>query len=193
MRIAQVCPRYFPYRGGIEQHVKAISEGLLSLGHEVEVLSTDPGGKYDLEEMINGVKIRRFKSWAPNEAYFVSEALRKYLKGGKDNYDIIHAHSYHAIPALYAFLSKSSHGKTVFTPHYHGSGHTFVRNILHLPYAWIGKKLFLNADQVICVSEYEKSIVRQKFAISSRKIEVIPNGIFVDLIRQASPFFLSNK
>jgi glycosyltransferase involved in cell wall biosynthesis len=60
MRIAQVCPRYYPYIGGIETHVKEISERLMMRNFEVEVLTTDPSGKLPKEEIINCIKVRRF-------------------------------------------------------------------------------------------------------------------------------------
>ena len=42
MKIAQVCPRYYPYMGGVETHVKEVSEGLVKEGFEMEILTTDP-------------------------------------------------------------------------------------------------------------------------------------------------------
>jgi hypothetical protein len=53
---------------------------LASKGFEVEVLTTDPSGKLPLEEMINNVKVKRFRSWAPNEAYYFSPALAKAVR-----------------------------------------------------------------------------------------------------------------
>lgn len=40
MKIAQVCHRYPPNRGGVENHVKEISERL-AREHDIEVISTD--------------------------------------------------------------------------------------------------------------------------------------------------------
>jgi 1,2-diacylglycerol 3-alpha-glucosyltransferase len=45
LKIAQVCPRYFPYIGGVETNVKEISERLVLENHDVEVITTDPSGK----------------------------------------------------------------------------------------------------------------------------------------------------
>ncbi|MDI6640295.1 MAG: glycosyltransferase, partial [Methanocellales archaeon] len=70
MKIAQVCPRYHPDIGGVETHVKEISERLVKRGFEVEVICTDPTGRLPKHEMINGVKVTRFRSIAPNDAFF---------------------------------------------------------------------------------------------------------------------------
>ena len=176
MKIAQVCPRYYPYMGGVETHVREISEKLVKKGYEVEVLTTDPSRKLPKEEVINGVRIKRFNSWAPNEAYYFSRSLKRYLMKNSGQYDIVHAHSYHALPALYAAQAKKGN-KFVFTPHYHGGGHTFFRNLLHIFYKPVGREIFNKANCVICVSKYEKKLILKNFKINEKKIILIPNGI----------------
>ncbi len=121
MRIAQVCPRYSPYIGGVETHVEEISKRLVRMGHEVTVISTDPSGKLPKEEVIDGVKVLRFPAFAPGDAYYMSPSLRSYVKKAGE-FDIVHAHGYHAFPAYFASFTKAP--KFIFTPHYHGHGHT---------------------------------------------------------------------
>ncbi len=182
MKIAQICPRYFPCIGGVETHVKEISERLVLAGHEVEVITTDPTGKLNKRDTINGVKVTRFRSFAPGDAYYIAPQIYFYLK--KHNYDVIHAHSYHALPAFFAALGKSE-GKFVFTPHYHRSGHTPFRNLLHKPYRLFGKLIFSRADTVICVSEYEKKLLEDDFEVAG-KIVKIPNGINIEEFKHLS-------
>lgn len=175
MKILQVCPRYYPYIGGVEEHVRNISERLAK-NYELSVFTTDPSGKLPKQEVINGVAIRRFKSWAPNEAYYFSRELKKCLMENSDNFDIVHAHSYHAFPALYAAQAKDRN-KLIFTPHFHGKGHSFLRNLLHVPYKFWGKSIFMKADKIICVSNYEKGLIINNFKVDEEKIVVIPNGV----------------
>ncbi len=99
MRIAQVCPRYPPSRGGIESHVENLSRRLAAAGFRVEVLTTDAGTAARVE-VRDGVTVRRFKSWAPNGSYHFSPRLWRYLKEHGGEYDIFHAHSYRASPNL---------------------------------------------------------------------------------------------
>jgi len=173
LKIAQVCPRYFPDIGGVETDVKEISERLVSKGHDVEVITTDPSGKLNKEDMVNGVKVTRFKSFAPGSAYYFAPQIYSYLK--KHDYDVIHAHSYHALPALFAALSERKK-KFVFSPYYHRGGHTPFRNLLHKPYKFLGKMIFSRADTVICISEYEKRLVESDFNVAEKTIK-IPNGL----------------
>ena len=176
MRILQVCQRYYPYIGGLETHVRQISERLSRKGFEVEVLTTDPSGRLPSDEMVNGLRIMRFKSWAPNEAYYCSREFKRCLAKIASDYDVVHSHGYSAFPALYAAQTKGKN-KLIFTPHYHGRGHTFLRNILHVPYRLIAKNLFKRADRVICVSNHEKSLIVRNFKVNEEKISLIPNGL----------------
>jgi len=171
MRVAIVCPRFYPYIGGVETHVLEISKRLAKK-FDIEVITTDPTGKLKKFEEMYGFKVRRFKSFAPNEAYYFSLDLYRFIK--REKYDIIHAHNYHAFPALLAFLAKNN-SKFIFTPHYHGKGHSFIRDILHKPYKVIGRKMFEDADAIICVSRFEKKLVLKNFHV--KRLYVIPNGI----------------
>jgi len=175
MKILQVCPKYYPYFGGVETNVKETSERL-ARKFDVEVLTTDPSGKLPREDVINSVTIRRFRSWAPGESFFFSKDLKKYLSENSKHHDLIHAHNYHALPSAYAAEAKGR-CKLIFSSHYHGKGHTFFRNLLHIPYKFLGSKIFEKADQVICVSNYEKNLVAKHFKVEEEEIVVIPNGV----------------
>ncbi|MCW7074396.1 MAG: glycosyltransferase family 4 protein [Candidatus Methanospirare jalkutatii] len=178
MRVAQVCPRFYPDIGGVETHVYEISKRLAK-HFEIEVLSTDPGGRYLKVEKVDGFTVKRFKSIAPSNSYYFSLDMYRFLKKHSSDYNILHAHNYHAFPALFASLTKSKN-KLIFTPHYHGKGHSFIRDLLHRPYKIPGKRIFEKADAVICVSKFEKEIILKNFNMDSSKIFVIPNGVNLD-------------
>jgi len=71
MKILFVTPRYYPHIGGVETHVQSIAERLVKRGYDVEVYATDPKGILPVIEVINGIKVRRFRSFAPNNAYYL--------------------------------------------------------------------------------------------------------------------------
>jgi len=176
VRIIQVCPRFLPAIGGVETHVYEIAKRL-SKDNEVLVYTTDPSGKLPAEENIGGIKIKRFKSYAPNESYFFSPQLYFALK--KESCDILHLHSYQAFPAFLAYLAmnEKQRKKLIVTPHYHPKGGTAFRSALRKMYDRVQKQLLLKADKVICVSEHEKRLLKEKFGMSSQKMVHIPNGI----------------
>ena len=185
MKIAQVCHRYYPYIGGVETHVEEISKRLVRKGFDVEVLTTDSSGRLASECILNGVKVRRFRCWAPNDTYYFSRSLRIYLTRHSDSYDLVHAHHYSALPAFYTAQTKNTN-RLVFTPHYHGGGSTFFRNLLYIPYKILGGKIFKKADRIICVSNYEKTLVMDNFRVEEEKISVIPNGLNIDEFKDIS-------
>jgi len=172
MKILQVSPKYYPSIGGLEEHVKNISERLAK-EHEVAVFACDPSGKLQREEEINGVLVRRFKSFSPGDAYHISFEMAKELR--KCEFDIVHGHNYHAFP-----LYVSRHAKArrfVVTPHYHGHGHTAVRNFFIKLYKPFGKRIFEDADSIIAVSNYEKKLLVENFNLRESKISLISNGV----------------
>lgn len=80
MKIAFVALNYAPSRGGAQELVQHLAEGLVGRGHQVQVLTTDglrsPGapdrGRIDpADEVIGGVRVRRFAIPAP-----ISSGLR---------------------------------------------------------------------------------------------------------------------
>lgn len=183
MRIAQVCPRYYPFIGGVESHVRAISERLVKQGFEVDVLTTDPDGKLEPEVSINGVTVRRFRSWSPNESYHLSWKLEHFLSENTGSYDVVHAHAYHGFPAFH--VSRVA-DHFFFTPHYHGRGHTLVRDLLHTPYKPIGRRILRKADLIFCVSNYERELLRRNFQLDEKKLVLIGNGIDPEEFRQST-------
>jgi glycosyltransferase involved in cell wall biosynthesis len=174
MKIAEVCPRYHPYIGGVETTVQEISERMVKAGHAVDVITTLGDKNLAKHEIINGVNINRFNAFILNDSYFISPEMYFHLKS--HNYDIVHAHSYNAFPAAMAALAKKGAKKFVFTSHYHPGGHTDFRTMLHVPYSFIGNYVFSKADQVLCDSEFEKRIVDQTFNVSRKSI-MLPIGI----------------
>ncbi len=171
MKIIQVCPRYYPNIGGVETHVKEISEMLVYKGFEVEVVCTDPTGKLPKKEILNGVKITRFWAFAPGEAYFFSPAMYFYLKG--QDCDVVHAHSYHAFPALFASLATRKN--FVFTAHTFGANTSILKNIMHMFYKHIAKYLIINRSKIIIsVTKKEMDILINKFNLSLKRIVYIP-------------------
>jgi glycosyltransferase involved in cell wall biosynthesis len=173
MKIAQVCPRYKPHIGGVETVVEEISRRLAAKGHDVSVITTDPSGTLPGQETIDGVRVFRFPSYAPGDAYYLSLKLRDRLK--KESYDVVHAHGYHAFPALFAASCKAR--MLVFNPYYHGKGHTTFRNLLLKTYRTAGVKIFKKAGAVVCNSEFERGLVCRDFPAYCGKVRVISPGI----------------
>lgn len=170
MKIIQVCSKYYPDIGGIETHVKELSEALVKKGNEVEVVCTYSSHKLPEKDIINGVKITRFLAFAPGEAYFFSPAMYFYLK--RQDCDVVHAHNYNAFPAFFAALSKKK--IFIFTPHTFGFSKSFLRNILHRLYRPFGAHIFRRSDKIISTAQFERNWLKETFRIPDSKLIYIP-------------------
>jgi glycosyltransferase involved in cell wall biosynthesis len=178
MRIIQVCPRYFPHVGGVEQHVKHLSERLVQSGHEVEVLTTDPSGDLPEEDVIDGVTVKRYPVFAPQDTIYFSRPLYQALKHVEG--DIVHAHDYQAWPMLAAALSASSN-QARFIVTLHLSFSKIGQWVYSLYNPIFGRYIFNRASNLIIVSSATLSTL-PLLALYKEFVEYIPNGVDVGRI-----------
>jgi glycosyltransferase involved in cell wall biosynthesis len=173
MRICYVCPRYPPEIGGIETHVSEIASRLARRGCTVEVVAQRAGGTRSTEEL-DGVTVRRFPVPGSHQNRVLSLSLWRYLARRRRGWDLVHAHDYHALPALGAALAGAR--PLVLTAHYHGFGSSVRSRLVNAVYLPVGRLLFRRLDRVICVSEAEAALIRRHFPSARDRITVIPNG-----------------
>lgn len=184
-RIAYIAPQYAPSAGGVERHVAEIAERAATQGYDVEVLTQTVDRDLPRAERIGGVQVHRFAAVNGSRAFGLPPALFVHVARHASHYDLIHAHSYHGVPALAATLARDA--RVVFTPHYHGTGHTPLARRLHRPYRPFGARIFARAELVICVSNAERRLVERDFPATGDRITVVPNGVDVAAIRGAAP------
>jgi len=171
-----VCHLYPPYLGGVEKYVYAIATRL-NARHDVTVITTDPSKKLPKSERADGVLIRRFPSLAFSESIYHSTQMFGYLRQHSDDYDLVHANNYHALPSYYAAESKRRN-RLVLSPHFHGArGHSPMRSFLHIPYRLLGWRIFRRSDLVICNTNFEKNQILKDFRVSRAKLSVIRQGV----------------
>lgn len=177
-RILIAAPRYPPARGGVERHVEMLARGLTGRGIGVELAVTEPGLGRPVAERLDGILVRRFPTVRGDGTYFAAPRLAAWVWRHAADYDIVHAHGYHTLVAPAAALAAARHRvPLVVTPHYHGTGHTRIRALLHVPYRPIGARLLGRADRVLCVSLAEARLLEAHFG--PLRTTVVPNGIDV--------------
>jgi len=177
MKIVQVCPRYYPHIGGVEYVVKSVAERLAKLGHEVTLLAGEPSINKPEKEFINGVRVVRWPTWNPGDAYHIPrlrDKLEKFLKELSRNVDVTHVHSVHSMFSIYSLrILKNSIDRVVVTPYYHGTGHTVIRRFL-----WTFWRKYIKDTLRDCiihtVSKLEASLVEKDFGVKAIPIE---NGV----------------
>jgi len=90
MKIVMFTPYYFPKIGGLEKHVKMVSEELIRRGHHVTIITR----KYDEslcdDETVNGVKIIRYPNIKKLKKILWILKNRKMISDA----DIVHCHDF---------------------------------------------------------------------------------------------------
>lgn len=184
MRICMVTDNYYPYIGGIAEHVHHLSVELRKRGHTVKILTSKFGGRTveclqcvpdeeHIKRIGRGLVIRSNKSFSRIPLAIRPVArVRRYFK--EQRFDIIHIHGSLA-PTLPIVAINASRAVNVATFH---AGHD-----ASLGYALFRSELrsYFNAlHGLIAVSETAKSSCDKYFAGDYR---VIPNGIDLEFFR----------
>jgi glycosyltransferase involved in cell wall biosynthesis len=185
LRVLLVSPGFFPDRGGVEQHVTHLATELSTAGVQVEVLTARRGLYRSHTERHDGIRVRVLPAWRISSLSLSPRLALAALRAGR-HVDLVHVHSYHASSGLAAFVA--THTPVVLTPHYHGGGHTPLAVALHAAYRRMGASLLRAADAVVCVSRAEARALTHDFPAVAERIHVLPNGVDVQLLRQAQPF-----
>ena len=186
MRIAIVCAHYAPFAGGVESHVEEIAHRLADQGETVEVLTHHDDPALPDTELREGVLVRRHKVPVPSQHFGVSPAVWATLIRERHRYDVVHAHGYHSAAPLAATMAGAS--PLVFTPHYHGTGHSPLRKAIHVPYRAAGAAIAARSQRIICVSRAEADLFLTHFPSARPRVTVIPNGVDLDRITGARPY-----
>jgi 1,2-diacylglycerol 3-alpha-glucosyltransferase len=187
MKILLVTPSYYPNIGGVEYVVKSTAERLAALGHETTVVTGDPKADEPREEEINGVQVIRWPTWAPSGAYHIPKKrvqLRNLLRNLLNDADVVHVHSAHAVLTVWAAAAArriNPDVRIVFTPHYHGTGHSALRRLLWIPWRRYVARAVEAADIIHAVSLREAALLKSHYPQASSKITVIPNGVEEDV------------
>jgi len=176
-----VTHRYPPQTGGVETHVREVSERLVDRGHHVTVVSADAGSSGHRRERREGVVVERMSAVAPGGTTHVAPGVFRAVR--EADADIVHAHNYHAIPALFAALGTDG-DPFVLTTHYHGRSASSLRNLLLTAYRPVGRRVVRGADRVIAVSNWEKRRLQSDFSVDAA---VIPNGLDIARFANATP------
>lgn len=186
-----LCYEYPPLGGGGAKVVYGLSNELVRLGYEVDLVTMGYRGLPRYEE-VNGVKvyrvpcIRRSVSICSTHEMisYIFSALNKVIKLVKQNqYYLNHTHFIFPDGVVSFMLKKLTGFPYIITAH--GSdvpGYNPDRfKIDHKLLSPLWRKVVGNAEQIVCLSENLKSLVLKQS--SNIKIVIIPNGMDIDKFR----------
>lgn len=181
MKIAQVSPYDYAYAGGVQEHIRHLSEHFQAMGHQVQILAASSADEDELQDNI--IKVSDTIVPVPFSGSIVRISIspgvywriKRILEEGQ--FDIIHLHE-PIVPLLPLVVLRHARSVTVGTFHAYRDSHA--------AYDW-GKPAiqpFIDRlDGKIVVSEAARSTVARYFP---GEYVVIPNGVEVDRFADAT-------
>lgn len=188
MKILMFSWEYPPHMvGGLGQHVYDISRYLTQLGVEVHIITprVKCGSDYENDRdvyihrvgnPINEANMDNFKSWT---FAFNSEAIREavHLNSEVGGFSLVHAHDWIVAYAGRA-VAKIFELPLVTTIHATEHGRNLgLHNRVQLEINEIEKNLALEADHIICCSQYMHHEICSLFKVHPDAVTIIPNGV----------------
>ena len=195
MRILNVTQSYAPFFefGGPPEKVRALSEGLAQLGHEVTVLTADwglerraaqlPGeppaenSPFGKKREVRGVKAIYLANWFHYRAASWNPALPRYLRARLQTFDVVHIFGLYDLlgPRTAAAAQKL---KIPYVVEPIGMFVPIVRNLFvkRAYHRFLGAKMLQGAAAIIATAEQEKSELIAG-GIPAEKIVLRRNGV----------------
>lgn len=174
LRVLMVAARYLPYMGGLETHVHEVGRRLARAGVEVTILTTDVSGQLPVVEELEGICIHRVPAWPTNKDYYFAPDIYRFIT--RENWDLVHCHSYHNLVAPVAMLA-ARHANIPYILTFHSGGDVSrLRTILRGTQWKMLRPLLSHAQKLIAVSEFEAGFFQKRLRLPSDQFMVIPNG-----------------
>lgn len=191
MKIVYVIPYFLPSRafGGPVNFAFHIYQEMQKKGHELVVYTSNIGNynkiqkKFNKDEIVAGIHIRRVKILAKFMSYYFTPTLFKELLSEKT--DIVHCHGYRNFQVDCATLC-SKLKKIPVVLHTHGMGISTAAkergnkfgNFIYSFYDLATMRFALRAaDKIIATSNFERKLLEEDISFIRGKIEVIPHGV----------------
>ncbi|MEO0279937.1 MAG: glycosyltransferase family 4 protein [candidate division WOR-3 bacterium] len=171
MKILMVSDAYYPFPGGVSEHMHHLSKALRERGHIVKILTASYNhGEKEENCVLRVGKVHILPLNFTQITFTWEKYLRKKLREiFKEEFDIVHTHGPlgHNLPYHALIFSRS---KNIATFHTAFIGFNFYR-LARIFY----KESFKKIDKVICVSKKAKKEIEKYFPFGNYVI--IPNGV----------------
>jgi len=92
MKILMLAPLFHPHIGGVEKHIKRLSEELIRSGHKVSIITIKHDKSLKDSEILNGINIYRFPEIRLPIIWYWMYKWRNLIKDA----DFIHCHDFSA-------------------------------------------------------------------------------------------------
>jgi glycosyltransferase involved in cell wall biosynthesis len=175
MRILMVTARFQPFVGGIETHVREVGARMAATGHQVSVLTTDPGGALASVEVVDGMTVNRVRAWPKGRDYYLSPGIYTAISRNR-SWDIIHFQGYNTFVAPLGMVA-AIRARLPFVLTFHSGGHSSqLRNALRGLQSTLLAPALIRARRLIAVSEFEADLFSRRLRVDRQRFAVVPNG-----------------
>lgn len=175
VRVLQVVQRFYPELGGTETHVAEVTRRLaLREDVEVTVLATDRSGQLPREDVVDGVRVLRRRSWPAERDYYFAPGIAKVIGSGE--WDVVHFQGVHTLVPLLGMLA-ARRARVPYVLTFHSGGHSSAGRTAVRGLQWrVLTPLLAGAARLIPVSRFEKKRFSAITGIAAERFTVIPNG-----------------
>jgi glycosyltransferase involved in cell wall biosynthesis len=187
LRVGLIIPRFAPYLGGAETYAAQAAAALAAKGAEVTVVTQIPrGATLSARERRDGYTVERHHL-PLGEVFDVPSPAAARAARQSRRFDVVWVHSYHTPLAWLA--AEQAKVPVIFTPWYHGAGHTRMRDALHRFYRPAGRRLMAASRRILVASEAEGDLVLRDFPrhVDRDKITLAPVGL-ADPVADRQPY-----
>ncbi len=184
MRIVQVSPFYLPHAGGVEAHVRRLTEELVRRGHDLTVLTSRYDPALPAEESRDGYRILRSRTRGVVLDTPINTGTRKAIRGLPA--DIVHLH--YPPPLTAYFATRGLRGRStpvcltyhcdLFRPGPAGRLLTAIYESLLLPGT---------LDRAQALIAHTESYVATSGPLRGRRVEIIPSAVDLQRFRPDIP------
>ena len=191
LRVLMVTPRFFPFSGGVENHVYQVSTRMACQGFVVTVLTADPQGTLPINETLDGVQVLRARAWPPGRDYYFAPDIYRIIRRGK--WDIVHIQSYHTlVPPVAMLAALKSSIPYVLT--FHGGGSSIgLRNSLRRVQRTLLRPLLTRAVFLVALANFEIGQYGRELRVPHGKFVLIPNGADLPVMTGGPPSNVPGK
>ena len=194
MNVLIVTPQYWPELGGVSVLWRSTAEALVRRGHSVTVATQQRSELGALpNELVDGVHVHRFIERFGGERFGFAPSLRRWVLRHASTFDVVHLVGYHS-PLALSVLGLSG-APIVFSPIYHGKGHSALANMVHVVYGRVSGRLFARASLVHCLSQSETDhllgdVPHIVDKVRTRLSAITPSNTEVEAFPSAHPIVL---
>ncbi|MEK6957778.1 MAG: glycosyltransferase family 4 protein [archaeon] len=170
MKVILTCPRTPRlYSTGLENLTLSIAKELAKLRVRAEIYTTSPKPENSTME---GIEVKEFPAWAPNESYYLSIPL--FLALRKSDADIVQLNGYNNLVSFFGIFAKKAGQKLVFYPCSSGANSIATR-IFRKVFDFIVWLFSSKIDFVMFLGEDEKKMYKKIFR--GTQSEIIYPGV----------------